>query len=145
MLNKKILFLAPLPNDSNSVDGYINAAEGIRRILVGLNIKDLKVVNLSAPVNPEEFPDHEYDLAYLICNPYIFPQEGFQRQVNQFLSKAKKVYIQIVWELSDFPMSWQWMWGFLGSMELKSVNICGTIHVLTTLKFSPSQDTIHPK
>ena len=114
MLNKKILFLAPLPNDSNSVDGYINAAEGIRRILVGLNIKDLKVVNLSAPVNPEEFPDHEYDLAYLICNPYIFPQEGFQRQVNQFLSKAKKVYIQIVWELSDFPMSWQWMWGFLG-------------------------------
>jgi len=114
MLNKKVLFLASLPGDSSSKDGYINAAEGIRRVLVSLNIKDLKIINLGLPVNPKEFPDHEYDVAYLICNPYIFPQPTFQAHIMPILRMAKKVYMQIVWELNDFPVSWQWMWGYLG-------------------------------
>jgi glycosyltransferase involved in cell wall biosynthesis len=114
MLNKKVMFLAGLPGDSGSNDGYINAAEGIRRILLSLNIKDLKIVNLSIPFNEKEIPDHEYDVAYLICNPFMFPQQQFQQTINRFLEKAKKIYIQIVWETSTFPMHWQWMWGFPG-------------------------------
>lgn len=115
MLNKRVLFLAPLESEKEpSKDGYINASEGIRRILLSMNLKELKVINLSTPYNPDELPEHDYDLAYLIINPFLFSQPGFQSIMKQMFSRVKKVYMQIVWELSDFPIHWNWIWGYLG-------------------------------
>lgn len=115
MLNKKLLFLAPLSNEKEpSKDGYINAAEGIKQILISLNLKDLKIINLSLPYNPEEIPDHQYEIAYLIINPFMFTQPGFQAIMKQMLGRVDKVFMQVVWELSDFPILWNWMWGYLG-------------------------------
>lgn len=137
--DKRILFVGPISNQGHISDGYTNASTNLLAILSFIKdegfIKSLDAIDLNQ-INTQNLflPANYFDVIILIINPFYLSYPQYQEALNKIFEKGKKLFLQMVWETTPMPSSWNFIFrsdkfsGFIGPSQF----VCDLIKEKTT-------------
>jgi len=122
-----VLYVAPVTEDSHAVNGgYSEVANSFNKVFK--HLKESEFVDTYTVINPTEQKTpiqlaSSYDIGIILTHPDSFNHAGFKESIMSLRKLCKKFYLHIFWEVSEFPLTWKWMFtdnmfdGFIASSD----------------------------